>query len=149
MFQRLHEKGYTLDLKWLQCPGIRRHPPRGPLSFVYSYYTRYFTRYKCPEDVDFDDPQSIDYCIDPNLPEERHDKRAIAADRPPWELNHGGAGVNVLFEDGTVEFVRPEDSGPPDKISNPFIEDDTDIYSDTGDPEKNAWIRWKREPDEE
>jgi hypothetical protein len=99
--------------------------------------------------VHFDDPGSIDYYIDPNVPTERHDKRAIAADRPPWEVNHEGAGVNVLFEDGSVHFVRPDDGGPPDKISNPFIEEDTDIYSDTGDPETHAWIRWKREPEKE
>ncbi len=55
----------------------------------------------------------------------------------------------MLFEDGHVTFVRPEDSGPEEKISNPYIEDDTDIYADTGDPEKHAWIRWEKELDEE
>ncbi len=60
-----------------------------------------------------------------------------------------GEGVNVLFADDTVRFVRPEDSGPPDKISNPYIEEDTDIYADTGDPYKHAWIRWAREHEEE
>jgi hypothetical protein len=106
-------------------------------------------RFKCPESVDFGDPESMDYYIDVNRPAGCHEKRAVAADRPPWEVNHEGAGVNVLFEDGSVEFVRPEDSGPHDKISNPFIEEDTDIYSDTGDPKKHAWIRWKGEPEEE
>ena len=149
VFRQLNEKGYLRDLKTLQCPAIRRHSPRGPLSFVYSYFTHYFTRYKCPEAVDFGAPQSIDYYIDVNVPAVRHDKRAIAADRFPWEVNHQGAGVNVLFEDGSVHFVRPEDSGPQNTISNPFIEEDTDIYSDTGDPKKHAWIRWKREPENE
>ncbi len=108
--------------KMLQCPG---HPLEG---------------------VDRDDPEGVGYYIDPDMPAQRHDKRIVAADRPPWELNHGGVGVNVLFEDGEVKLIRPGDNGPPDKISNPYIEEDTDIYADTGDPYKHAWIRWEREP---
>ncbi len=101
----------------------------------------------CPsnpiDDIDFDDPDGVGYYIDPDMPESRHPLRAVAADRPPWDLNHGD-GVNVLFEDKHVMYIRPEDSGPPDRISNPYIEEDTDIYADTGDPHTNAWIRWER-----
>ncbi len=101
----------------------------------------------CPsnpiDEVDFDDPDGVGYYIDPDMPERRHPLRAIAADRPPRDLNHGD-GVNVLFEDKHVMFIRPEDSGPPDKISNPYIEEDTDIYADTGDTHTNAWIRWEK-----
>ncbi len=28
------------------------------------------------------------------------------------------------------------------------IDEDTDIYAETGDSEKHAWIRWEREPEE-
>ncbi len=96
------------------------------------------------EEVDFDAPEGIGYYIDPDMPQTRAPMRAVAADRAPWEVNHGGEGVNVLFNDGHVIFIRPGDSGPADKISNPYIDEDTDIYSYTGDPEKNAWIRWER-----
>ena len=98
------------------------------------------------DEIDLDDPEGVSYWIDPDMPAERHEKRAIMADRAPWQLNHDGEGVNVLFEDFTVKFIRPGDSGPPDRISNPYIEEDTDIYANTGDPYKHAWIRWEREP---
>lgn len=104
----------------------------------------------CPgnsiDDIDLDDSKGVSYYIDPSIPDEIHPKRAIVADRPPWDHNHKD-GVNVLFADGYVRFIRPGDSGPPDKISNPYIEEDTDIYANTGDPYKHAWIRWEREPE--
>ncbi len=123
VFQILEQEGYIANRTLLVCP-------ENPI-----------------EKVDFDDPDGVGYYVDPAVPEGHDPRRAIAADRPPWDHNHGD-GVNVLFADFSVMFVRPEDSGPPDKISNPRIEEDTDIYADTGDPEKHAWIRWEREPEE-
>ncbi len=108
----------------------------------------------CPDnpidDIDLNDPEGVGYYIDPDMPAERHPMRAIAADRAPWQVNHDGEGVHVAFDDDGrvhVRFVTPEDSGPQDKISNPYIKEDTDIYADTGDPYKHAWIRWERERD--
>ena len=106
----------------------------------------------CPsnpiKEIDFDDPEGVGYYLDPTAPVRRHPMRAIAADRAPWDINHG-EGVNVLFEDRHVRFVRPGDSGPPDRISNPYIEEDTDIYANTGDPYTHAWIRWAAEPEQQ
>ncbi len=121
VFKMLEKEGYLEDRKLLSCPA-------NPFNVI-----------------DLNDPEGVSYYIDPNVPEERHEMRAIMADRPPWELNHGD-GVNVLFADYSIRFIKPEDSGPDDKISNPYIREDTDIYSDTGAPYKHAWIRWEREP---
>ncbi len=121
IFKILEEKGTLGSLELLNCPA-------NPV-----------------DEVDLGDPDGVGYYIDPAIPEEYDRQRVIAADRSPWERNHDGEGVNVLFADGSVKFIRPEDSGPEDKISNPHIEEDTDIYADTGDPEKHAWIRWERE----
>jgi len=124
MFRAMEVGGYLHSREVLICPG---HPI---------------------EEVDFDDPEGVGYYVDPTAPQRRHHPmRAIAACRPPWQDNHEGDGVNVLFADSSVKFIRPGDSGPPDKISNPYIEEDTDIYADTGDPQKHAWIRWAREPE--
>ncbi len=123
IFRMLEEEGYLHSRETLNCPA-------NPV-----------------DEVDFGDPEGVGYYIDPGLPsEDVNPMRAVAADRTPWDLNHGD-GVNVLFADSHVRFVRPEDSGPPDKISNPYIEEDTDIYANTGDPERHAWIRWEREPE--
>ncbi len=104
----------------------------------------------CPSNpldvIDFGDPEGISYYLDPTAPARRHPMRAIAAERPPWDLNHGD-GVNVLFEDRHVLFIRPGDSGPPDRISNPYLPEDTDIYAETGDPATHAWIRWDADPE--
>ncbi len=121
VFRQLVEGGHLDATRLLSCPG-------NPVA-----------------DIDFDDPKGIGYYIDPGMPQQRHPQRAIAADRPPWDVNHGD-GVNVLFEDRHVRFVRARDSGPPDKISNPYLPEDTDIFADTGDPSRHAWIRWEREP---
>ncbi len=138
IFKKLMEEDYLNNAELLQCTVRSRNDP----------FSRAFYRirdYLASDEVDFEDPEGVGYYIDPAIPENPHPKRVIAADRAPWRHNHSGEGVNVLFADFNVIFIRPKDSGPPDKISNPYIEEDTDIYADTGNSETHAWIRWKRD----
>ena len=118
IFRKLLEKEYLKDKALLNCPGNEL------------------------DEIDTSDPEGVGYYIDPSIPEQIAPRRAIMADRPPWELNHDGEGVSVMFVDGHVRFLKPCENG---RIANPYIDEDTNIYADTGDPNKYAWIRWQRE----
>ncbi len=103
-------------------------------------------------------PDTVGYIIDTYMPARNrlHPMRAVLAGRlsghkfhdwregegdyevaaysyiDTWQANHG-SGVNVLFADGHVEYVRAKEQETPDgdsfeAIANPHIEEDTNIY---------------------
>jgi len=118
IYEKLYEEGYLETREILSCPG-------NPV-----------------DEVKFREREHVSYLIDPTMPDRRHQMRAIMADDEEKE-NHAG-GVNVLFEDGHVNFVKSE-SG---RASSPYIEDDGNIFAaregKKGDPE-DAWIRWEED----
>ncbi len=91
------------------------------------------------------DENSVRYYMDISIPARRHAMRAIYADMGEsgsenFQDNHGSDGVNVLFNDVSVQFVRPNSD---DTIENPYISDDEDIYGDDGeDHDEDAYIRY-------
>ncbi len=110
VFEALYEGGYLESREILSCPA-------SPV-----------------EDVDFDSEDGVSYLIDINMPKDRASQRAVMADK----VGNHADGVNVLFEDGNVEFVYTELG----RAQNPHIDADTNIYEDTGEPREHANIKW-------
>ena len=99
------------------------------------------------DDGEVSHARTVGYFIDPEIPMvHRSSLRALYADRTDsigvggdWRVNHD-EGVNVLFEDKSVRFVRG-DENEDGEINNPHLPGD-DIYDgDSGDREE-ALIRW-------
>ncbi len=98
----------------------------------------------------------VAYYMDWTTLGQRHSTRALLADRSGriqgegdpggfgWSVNHGVDGVNVLFDDRHVAFVRSEGG---DDILNPYHEDDNIYEENDADEYRRAWIRFYDEVD--